>query len=228
MAALEGIDIPLLGRDACLPPVGPRRAEWFVGEPAPPLTCDGTGPAPVVVVAIGGGGSDLLDGELGVSVGLIDIVNGVRAQAAAASLSSNVILMTAAIDLADQPQTRMEQWLAADLRHRMEALPCLRAVLIGHSHGAVLATSVLAALDARFGARLYGVVMDRSLLYYDRHAVELPQRASILNVYQTNEGWHGKPPSNTSWSGMSFASICVMSLFITCETGKLAAYVRWA
>jgi pimeloyl-ACP methyl ester carboxylesterase len=190
-AGLTGVDIPLVRGDACA--LFGQRREWFVADSDIPPACTPATPAPLLVVAIGGGGTQLLDRNEGVSVGLIDIVNGVRAQAAAAGVSTGVILMTSAIESADLPQTRMEQWLAADLRRRIDATPCLRVVLIGHSHGAVLATSVMAALEDRYGDRMYGVLLDRSLLYYDRQAMELPQRAPLLNIFQLNEGWHGEP-----------------------------------
>ena len=188
---LQGIDIPLVRGDACRL-LGQRR-EWFVADSDIPPTCDASAPAPLLVVAIGGGGTQLLDRNEGVSVGLIDIVNGIRTRATAGAVTAGVILMTSAIESADLPQTRMEQWLAADLRRRLDATPCLRAVLIGHSHGAVVATSVMAALENRFAGRMYGVLLDRSLLYYDRQATELPRRAALLDIFQRNEGWHGEP-----------------------------------
>ncbi len=188
---LQAVDIALVRGDACLL-LGQRR-EWFVADADLPLTCAAAVPAPLLIVAIAGGGTQLLDRDEGVSVGLIDIVNGVRAQAAAPGVTSGVILMTSAIESADLPQTRMEQWLAADLERRLGATRCLRVVLIGHSHGAVVVTSVMAALEDRYGGRMYGVLLDRSLLYYDRLAMELPQRPALLNVIQRNEGWHGEP-----------------------------------
>ena len=188
---LQGLDIPLVRGDACA--LFGQRREWFVADSDLPTACAALSPAPLLVVAIGGGGTQLLDQREGVSVGLIDIVNGIRARAKAADAPSGVILMTSAIESADLPQTRMEQWLAADLLRRLEASPCLRVVLIGHSHGAVVATSVMAALEDRFASRMYGVLLDRSLLYYDRQATELPRRAALLNIFQLNEGWHGEP-----------------------------------
>ena len=65
-------------------------------------------------------------------------------------------------------------------------------VIVGHSHGAVVVTSVLAALEAAYEDRVFGVLLDRSLLYYDHEAAEFPVRAAVLNVFQTNEGWHGE------------------------------------
>jgi hypothetical protein len=144
-----------------------------------------------LIVAVAGGGSDLLDTNEGVSAGLIDIVNGIRVGAGSAGVQTAVVITTAAIKDADLPQTRMEEWLVAQLREALSRTPCLHAVIIGHSHGAVVTTTVLARLEGAFGDRLYGVLLDRSLLYYDHAASEMPVRAAVLNVFQTNEGWHG-------------------------------------
>ena len=188
-ADLAGLDIPIASGGPCLPP-GTRR-EWFA-EDVGATTCAAPDSRELLLVVIGGGGTDLFDREQGVSAGLIDIANGVRAGAVETGVSASVTLTTAAIDAADLPQMRMEQWLAHDLQRRLAVAPCLRAVIVGHSHGAVVVTSVLAALEAAYEDRVFGVLLDRSLLYYDHEAAELPVRAAVLNVFQTNEGWHGE------------------------------------
>ena len=87
----------------------------------------------------------------------------------------------------------MEQWIMHEVSVRLDALPCLRAVLIGHSHGGVIVSSAMAALEQRFAGRLFGVMIDRSIALYDRPATEMPQHVPMLNVFQLNEGWHGEP-----------------------------------
>ena len=180
--------IPLRTAHGCLPPR--TRREWFASSRE--LRCDGDS-APALIVAVAGGGSDLLDTNEGVSAGLIDIVNGIRSRVVPAGVETGVVISTAAIKDADLPQSRMEEWLVAELREALLRTPCLRAVVIGHSHGAVVTTTVLARLEAAFGERLFGVLLDRSLLYYDHAASELPAAAAMLNVFQKNEGWHGEP-----------------------------------
>jgi hypothetical protein len=66
-------------------------------------------------------------------------------------------------------------------------------VLIGHSHGGVTVTSIASALEDEFGDRMLGVLVDRSNILYDRAAGEIPDVTRIINVFQTNEGWHGEP-----------------------------------
>jgi hypothetical protein len=70
-------------------------------------------------------------------------------------------------------------------------MPCLRAVLLGHSHGGVTVTSVGAAIEERYPGRLFGVLIDRTIALYDRPADEMPASMPLLNLYQLNEGWHG-------------------------------------
>ncbi|HWQ28228.1 MAG TPA: hypothetical protein VNN12_04315, partial [Dehalococcoidia bacterium] len=86
-----------------------------------------------------------------------------------------------------------EQWLALVVAERLETSPCLRAVLVGHSYGAVTATSVAAALEERFPDRVAAVALDRATQLYGRPGPPMPKRAPVLNIYQLNEGWHGVP-----------------------------------
>lgn len=187
-----GVSIPLVASRACLDPA--KHRDVYPGPPSDPYRyrCDVPKP-PMVVVTIAGGGSEILDVSLSVSQGLIDVVNAIELRAKAAGFAVEPVLSTAAILGADMPQTRMEQWIAHDLAARLDALPCLRAVLIGHSHGGVTVTSVAALLDDRYARRVFGVLLDRTNTLYDRVATEMPARIPLLNVFQTNEGWHGVP-----------------------------------
>ena len=184
------IDIPLVAAYACVDPA--RHSDFYVGDPAGPAAyaCGG-GPAPLLIVAIGSAGTDLFDATQGESLGVLDIVNQLQARAGAAGIASVPMLSASAIFGADHPQTRNEQWLENEVRLRLDAMPCLRAVLIGHSHGGVTVTTVAAALDGGYAGRVYGVLIDRTNILYDREATEVPARIPLLNVFQTNEGWHG-------------------------------------
>ena len=101
------------------------------------------------------------------------------------------MLTASAIFGAEPPQGSLEQFLAKQVADRLQAMPCLRVVLIGHSHGGATVTAVAAALDAAYADRVFGVLIDRTTALYDRPETEYPARIRLLNVFQLNEGWHG-------------------------------------
>jgi len=172
-----------------------RRAEWYRGEAEDRgrYACDG-GPASARIIAVGGGGTDLLDARLGESTGFLPVVNGVQERASAAGIETAVTLTAAAVfHAAANAQQALEEWLIADVRAELESLPCLRVVILGHSHGGATVTQVTSALDGAYGDRMLGVLVDRTIALYDRPVDAWPSRTRILNYFQTNEGWHGVP-----------------------------------
>jgi len=188
---LAGLDIALVAGEACVDPA--HHGDFYAGPPsdAASFSCDAPR-APLLIVAVAAAATNLLDTSAGESLGLLDIVNAVEQRAADAGIGTQLVLASSAIIGADPAQTSMERWLTAYLAGRLGTIPCLRAVLIGHSHGGVTVTSVAAALDARYAGRLFGVIIDRTTALYDRNATEFPSQVRILNVYQLNEGWHGQ------------------------------------
>ena len=189
---LAGLSIPLDDTRACADAAHHR--DYYVGDPsdAGAYQCDAARP-PVLIVAVGSALTDLYDTSVGESLGVLDIVNTLQSRTADAGIATTPILSDSAIAAADEPQTRMEQWLTRDIEVRLEAMPCLRAVLIGHSHGGVAVTSIAAALEERYAGRIFGVLIDRTIALYDRAADEMPATIPLLNVFQLNEGWHGLP-----------------------------------
>ncbi len=187
---LAGLDISLVAGQACVDPA--HSGDFYAGTPsdAAAFSCDAPR-APLLIVAIASAGSDLMDTTGGESLGLLDIVNAVRQRADEAGVATQTLLAASAIFGGDPAQTSMERWVTHYLAGRLDAMPCLRAVLIGHSHGGVTVTSVAAVLEGRYGGRMFGVLLDRTTALYDRNASEFPSRTRALNVYQLNEGWHG-------------------------------------
>lgn len=186
------IDIPLVPGATCIDPT--LHADFYEGAPSDPAidNCD-TAIAPVLIVVITSAGSDLLMPREGESIGMLSIINELETRVREADASTTLIIAAPAIFGAVQPQTNMEVWIAAQTGGRLAAQRCLRAVLIGHSHGGATVTSVTAALDATYGDRMLGVLIDRTVALYDRPASEMPVRTPLLNFYQLNEGWHGVP-----------------------------------
>jgi hypothetical protein len=185
------VDIALIPDAACQNRGG--RADWYDGAPSDPSSyaCRAD-QAPLRIIAVGGGGTDLLDPTSGESTGFLPVVNGIQERASAAGISNRVTLSAAAVfDVATDAQAAMEQWLTASVRAELEALPCARVVILGHSHGGATVTQVTAALDEAHGERMLGVLVDRTIALYDRPVDEWPELTRILNFFQLNEGWHG-------------------------------------
>jgi hypothetical protein len=147
----------------------------------------------LLMVAVASAGSNLRIAREGESLGVLRMVNEIDARAVAEGYATRVIISASAIFGSVLPQTNMARWIAGDVERRLEAAPCLRAVLIGHSHGGVTVTSVASLLEGAHGDRMYVVAVDRSAVLYDRPVEEFPGVAAVLNVYQLNEGWHGEP-----------------------------------
>jgi hypothetical protein len=197
-AALTGADLPeldgqriALEAGACRDPQ--QHADFYAGAFSSQPAC-GRPPAPLLLIAVASGGSDLLLAREGESLGLLDIINALDDRLSEGAVPHALVLAAPGIfGAAASPQTSMERWIEAYAGARLRELPCLRAVIVGHSHGGVTVTSVTAALEGVYADRMLGVAIDRTTKLYDRNATEMPRRARLLNVFQTNEGWHGEP-----------------------------------
>ncbi len=147
----------------------------------------------VLVVAIGGSGTSPRDLNQGVSQGVKAIALGAAEALRAEGGAAQVIYANSALEGTATPHPATERWLEVTLGARLEASPCTRAVLIGHSYGAVTATSVAAALEMRFPDQVAVVAVDRATQLYGRPKPPMPVRVPVLNIFQRNEGWHGMP-----------------------------------
>ena len=191
-AAFDASPIALQSDLACLSP--DSHADFYAGQTfsAEARACDSS-VAPVEIVLAASAGSDLLQPREGESLGMIEIARNMRARLQERGAEVSIVVAASAIFGADMPQTSMERWLASRVRQTLTDVPCARAVIIGHSHGGVTATSVAAALEDAYADRMLVVLIDRSAVLYDRQPEEMPQQARVLNFYQLNEGWHGEP-----------------------------------
>lgn len=193
----DGLHLALTAGKACAAPG--RSADFYAGPPTETnaYNCLSEEP-PALIVAIGSAGSDLLDPSEGESMGVLALVNTIQERATNAGMATAPILTAAAVFGADPPQGSLERFLAREVARRLDEMPCLRAVIIGHSHGGATVTAVTAALDAAYADRVFGVLIDRTTSLYDRPETEFPARVKLLNVYQVNEGWHGIPLNRTN------------------------------
>jgi hypothetical protein len=155
-----------------------------------PVDC-GDGRRALLLVLVGGGGTDLLQASEGESIGLLKVANAVAPRLAEAHVALRLVLASPAVFGGVPAQGTMERYLAAEIARRLDAAPCLDAAIIGHSHGGVTVTAAVAALEDEYPGRLYGVLLDRSAVLYDGDPDAMPATAPILNIFQLNEGWHG-------------------------------------
>jgi pimeloyl-ACP methyl ester carboxylesterase len=191
-ALFDGLVLPLDAGKACDAPGA--SADYYAGAASDRVAYScGAPKSPLLIVAVGSAGSDLLDPTAGESMGVLALVNALQQRAADAQIATTPILTQAAVFGTVLPQVQMEALLAAEIRRHLEAMPCLRAVIIGHSHGGATVTAVTAALDAAYASRVLGVIIDRTTVLYDTPDTAYPAATRILNVFQTNEGWHGVP-----------------------------------
>jgi hypothetical protein len=184
------LDVPIVPAYAC--GVSDHGADFYESALLPAFNCDRAHP-PLFLVVVAGGGSDLLDGSAGDSLGLLDVTNALFARAEETGLPVTLTLSSGAIVGAEMAQSSLELMLADYVANRLALVPCARAALIGHSHGGVTVATVTSLLEARFPDRLLGVLIDRSNVIYDRPAENFPVSVPLLNFFQTNEGWHGVP-----------------------------------
>lgn len=185
---LAQVDLPL-GAGACAQP--DLGADVAFGLTDGPRDC-ALGPA-ALIVGIGGSGTNPRDLNQGVSQGIKTMALEAKAEIERAGGVAQVIYAGSAIEGTLRPHPAAERWLAAVVGERLRQSPCLRAVLIGHSYGGVTATSVAAALEDRFPGRVLAVPFDRATQLYGRPDPPLPRLAPVLNIFQLNEGWHGRP-----------------------------------
>lgn len=194
VAQLAGVNLPLR-EDGCQLPAGYQAyADYMVQAARGGLNC--TRDRALLIMLVGGSGTNMANINDSVSQGLRDL--GDALVTAAGDTPVEIVAASSAIEDARAPQAEMEQWLERALLLRLDAFPCLRAVLVGHSHGGALVGSIAARAEMRYPGRLFVVAIDRTLALFDHTTLPLPRTSPLLNVYQTVDGWHGEalPGSN--------------------------------
>jgi hypothetical protein len=190
-AFFTGIDLPLdpvTQADVCKKgaEVGP---EYEVAhgyfEPAD-VSCDG-GARPVLLVGVGGGVKDLTD--KGDAAGVRSIIDGLQRSYDARGIDTIAVIAGPAISGAAQPNTAMEQWMTNAVRVYFDRYPCIRAVLVGHSHGGVTVDVVAARLEDRYAGRFIDVVeLDRVEWAYGGDTQSTPKQAHVFSIFESNSG----------------------------------------
>lgn len=192
-AFLRGIDIPL---DAAREDQSCRKGsgdgpEYLVAhgyfEPSN-VSCD-DGKKPVLLVGIGGGVVNVKDKNS--AEGVRSMIDGVQKAYDDRGVETIGVIAGPLIAGAANVHSAMEDWMTHAVRVYLERYPCLRVVLLGHSHGAVTADVVSARLEAEYASRIIEVLdIDRVDALYIGDTQSRPKQVHVLNVYETN----GKAP----------------------------------
>jgi alpha-beta hydrolase superfamily lysophospholipase len=83
----------------------------------------------------------------------------------------------------------MEEWLTHAVQVYLDRYPCLRVLLLGHSHGAVTADVVASRLEGRYASRIIEVVeVDRVEALYTGDTQARPRQVRAFNLYEHNGG----------------------------------------
>jgi hypothetical protein len=185
-----GVHVDPAARESC---GGDAPVEFMVGAPAVPAIDCAKGDA-VLVAGAAGGIADMRSSEDGAGVrwmmrGLMDRLREGGAQ------TLGVVAGPAVPGFGASLQGGAEQWLTHAVATYLDQYPCARAVLLGHSHGAVTMDVVAARLEGRYGDRIALVArIDRIEDLYFGDTQSMPATAPVLNVYETGDGkTHSKP-----------------------------------
>ena len=185
-AVIEELNISLPnGRPAACEDEQPA-PDWQVSWPAD-VDCAG-GRGGLFVLAVGGGAVELdqLDKAAGVrwmmsEIGVMLYERGIPHQLAS---------VAPGLGGTEHPNADAEAWAAAYMKAQLRLAPCLRIVLLGHSHGGASVTALAAALEeAGLGDKvLVTIPIDRVAALYGGNREAMPQDVPVFNVYQQSEG----------------------------------------
>lgn len=146
----------------------------------------------VLLVGVGGGQANLRQRD-DVS-GIRSILDGLQRAFAELDVETIAVIAGPAIDGAASPHGAMEDWIANAVRVYFGRYPCINAVLVGHSHGAITADVVASRLEPQYADRFVGVVsVDRVELAYGGDLTSRPASIPVFEVYQTNDPLRATP-----------------------------------
>jgi hypothetical protein len=205
-AFLMGIDIPLDPQreaDACKAGSN-REPEYLVAhgyfKPSD-VNCDG-GKKAVLLVGVGGGVVNLKDP--GDAAGVRSMIDGVQQGYKDRNTQTIAVLAGPAIVGAENIHSGMELWLTHAVQVYLDRYPCLKAVLLGHSHGADTVDVVAARLEGKYADRFIEVVdVDRVTTLYIGDTTSRPTQVHVFNIWEGNGGLlSGSPydsPNAENW-----------------------------
>lgn len=204
-AAFVDIDLALdPARETGICDNGERPIDFLVSdrEGTPAVACDRS-PQGVLIVAIGGAIPNLEKPDD--AAGVRWIVNRLLDEFADRDVDTlSIVSGPAFVGTAGEIHGSMETWLVHAVGTLLDQYPCLHAVLIGHSHGAVTSDVVAARLEGAYGERILGSVsIDRIDDLYFGDTQSRPASTAVLNIHESNDQVvHGDPrnaPNVENW-----------------------------
>ncbi len=179
LAVVRSVQLSLPnGRPDCSNGKGPD-PDWQISAP-PELNCDDPNAKGVLLLAVGGGAVDLA--LLGNAAGARWMV---EETSVVLNMPKQIASVAPGLNGTGQPQPDAETFAFEFLSQRLTEQPCLKVVLLGHSHGGTLVTAVASRLEAagQGGQILLTVLIDRVTWVYAGDTTSLPQSSPVFNVY---------------------------------------------
>jgi hypothetical protein len=203
-AFVKGVNIQLdPSKNACAKD-SPDEPEYAVGHgffKSSDVSCDSAN-KPVLIVGVGGGVVNLKD--KGSAAGIREIMDDLQGKYDDRDVETISVLAGPAMAGAVNIHSGMEQWLTHAVQVYLDRYPCLRTVIVGHSHGAVTGDVVSSGLEGAYGDRFIVVVdLDRVTKLYTGDTESRPTAVPVFNVFETRDpGFPGAPydaPNAENW-----------------------------
>lgn len=189
-AFLRGIDIPLdAAKQAEACKSGSKRApEYLVAHgflESSDVDCGGGNQA-VLLAGVGGGVVNLRDRED--AAGVRSMIDALQKAYDDRKVQTIGVIAGPAIVGAQNVHTAMEEWMTHAVRVYLDRFPCLRVLLLGHSHGAITADVIASRLEREYSARIIQVVdVDRVETLYIGDTRSRPKQVRVFNIYEKND-----------------------------------------
>jgi hypothetical protein len=189
-AFLRGLSIPLdPAREAEACRTGSNDVpEYLVahGYLSPSNVSCGGDKQPVLLVGVGGGVVNLK--KKGDAAGIRATIDALQKKYDDQGVDTIGVIAGPAIAGGQNIHVAMEDWLTHAVQVYLDRYPCLRAVLVGHSHGAVTADVVAGHLEGQYASRIIEVVnVDRVDALYTGNTTIWPEQVRVYNIYETND-----------------------------------------
>ena len=191
-ALIRGLDIPLdpdREHETCVNKPSNIGPEFFIAHPAgkaAPVDCSSSRPA-FLLFGVGGGIVNLDDKSD--AAGVRSMIDGLQRAYEDRGAQTIAVIAGPLMDGAAQVHGGAELFLTHAATVLLERYPCMRAVFLGHSHGAVSVDVVSSHLEGQYADRVVDVVdVDRHPELYTGDTTSRPTRVHVFNIYQTNDG----------------------------------------